>query len=37
MLLAQRLKFGLSFNIFGAIRNVKEAVLAPKKHLKAAL
>jgi hypothetical protein len=35
MLLARRLKFGLSFNILNTFRNVKEAVTAPKKHLKA--
>lgn len=37
MLLARRLKFGLSFNIFNSMRNLKEAVLAPKKHIKAAI
>lgn len=37
MLLAHRLKFGFSFNILNTIRNVKEAVLAPKKHIKAAI
>jgi hypothetical protein len=37
MLLAHRLKSGFSFNIFNTLRNVKEAVLAPKKHIKAAI
>lgn len=37
MLLSSRLKFGFSFNIFNLAQNVKEAVLAPKKHIKAAL
>ena len=37
MLLARRLKFGLSFNILNSFRNAKEALLAPKKHVKAAL
>lgn len=35
MLLARKLKFGFSFNILNAVRNLKEAVLAPKKHIKA--
>ena len=35
MLLARRLKFGFSYNILNTIRNMKEAVTAPKKHLKA--
>lgn len=34
MLLARKLKFGMSFNILNTFRNIKEAVLAPKKHLK---
>ena len=37
MLLARRFKFGMSFNILRTLRNVKEAVIAPRKHLKAAL
>lgn len=37
MLLANRLKFGLSFNILNTLRNIKEAVVAPRKHLKAHL
>jgi hypothetical protein len=37
MLLSQRLRFGLSFNIFNSIHNVKEALLAPRKHIKAAI
>ena len=37
MLLAQRLKFGFSFNILNTQRNIKEAVTAPRKHLKAHL
>ena len=37
MLLAHRLKFGFSFNIFNTLRNVKETILAPKKHIKAAI
>lgn len=35
MLLSRRLKFGMSFDIFGTIRNAKEAFLAPRKHIKA--
>jgi len=35
MLLASKLKFGLSFNMLNAFKSVKEAVMAPRKHLKA--
>lgn len=34
MLLAQKLKFAFSFNILNSIRNLKDAVTAPIKHLK---
>lgn len=37
MLLARKLRFGLSFNILNTFRNLKEAVIAPRKHIKAAL
>jgi hypothetical protein len=36
MLLASKLRFGFGFNILNAVRNLKEAVIAPRKHLKAA-
>ena len=34
MLLARRLRFGMSFNIFNSLHSLKEAVIAPRKHLK---
>jgi uncharacterized Zn-finger protein len=37
MILARRLGFGFSFNILNTVRNLKEAVVAPRKHLKAYL
>jgi hypothetical protein len=34
MLLARKLRFGMSFNILNTLQNLKEAVVAPRKHLK---
>jgi hypothetical protein len=34
-MLLRKLKFGLSFNVLNTFRNIKEAVVAPRKHLKA--
>lgn len=35
MLLTRRLRFGFGFNILNGLKNLKSAVLAPRKHLKA--
>ena len=37
MLLSRRLRFGFGFNLYSSWNNIKQAISAPKKHVKALL